>query len=105
MILRDCWPNSFNIRLLEHTARKWDILVMKMCEDYDSKYPLFVKLQALAFAFLINFRCHLFYFCIAITKSYIAGPWVVVALKDVGAFEPPTELCDCCKSKGVTLGC
>ena len=38
MILRDCTTNTDTLNGLEYIAsRKWDILVMKMCEDYDRK--------------------------------------------------------------------
>jgi len=43
MILRDCTPNSTNLYDIEAIAsRKWDILAMKMCEDFDRKsaYPV-----------------------------------------------------------------
>ncbi|KAK5100789.1 hypothetical protein LTR24_000935 [Lithohypha guttulata] len=36
MILRDCTPNTDTLYGIEYIAsRKWDILVMKICEDYD----------------------------------------------------------------------
>ncbi|RDW63743.1 hypothetical protein BP6252_11288 [Coleophoma cylindrospora] len=36
MILRDCTSNTTNLHDLDYVAsRKWDILAMKMCEDYD----------------------------------------------------------------------
>lgn len=39
MILRDCTPNTDTLSEVESIAsRKWDILVMKMCEDYDREY-------------------------------------------------------------------
>ncbi|KAI1618636.1 origin recognition complex subunit 4 [Exophiala viscosa] len=38
MILRDCTPNTDNLSNIKSIeSRKWDILCMKMCEDYD--YP------------------------------------------------------------------
>ena len=42
MILRDCTTNTFNLNGIKHIAsRKWDILAMKMCEDYDRKCSLY----------------------------------------------------------------
>ncbi|KIW70570.1 hypothetical protein, variant [Phialophora macrospora] len=39
MILRDCTGNTGNLNSIESIAqRKWDILCMKMCEDYDSPW-------------------------------------------------------------------
>ncbi|KAI1843391.1 hypothetical protein JX266_010388 [Neoarthrinium moseri] len=36
MILRDCHTNSSNFHRIDQIAsRRWDILAMKMCEDYD----------------------------------------------------------------------
>ncbi|KAK5457167.1 hypothetical protein LTS15_004948 [Exophiala xenobiotica] len=36
MILRDCTPNTDNLGSIGSIAsRRWDILCMKMCEDYD----------------------------------------------------------------------
>lgn len=36
MILRDCQPNTNNVWEVERIASKsWDILLVKMCEDYD----------------------------------------------------------------------
>jgi hypothetical protein len=38
MILRDCTGNTDTLNSIESIAsRKWDILCMKMCEDYDCK--------------------------------------------------------------------
>ncbi|KAH9909288.1 hypothetical protein F4778DRAFT_793299 [Xylariomycetidae sp. FL2044] len=39
MILRDCTTNTDSLTVVESIAsRKWDILLMKMCEDYDSPW-------------------------------------------------------------------
>lgn len=41
MILRDCTENTSSLYEIEHIAsRKWDILVMKMCKDYDCEFDL-----------------------------------------------------------------
>ncbi len=38
IILRDCTPNTDNLIEVESiSSRKWDVLCMKMCEDYDCK--------------------------------------------------------------------
>ena len=40
MILRDCTSNTDTLSSIESmSSRKWDILCMKMCEDYDCKAP------------------------------------------------------------------
>lgn len=40
MILRDCHPNTDRlIGTKEVQSRTWDMLLMKMCEDYDRKAP------------------------------------------------------------------
>ncbi|KAI0156770.1 hypothetical protein GGR57DRAFT_501158 [Xylariaceae sp. FL1272] len=58
MILRDCVASTDNfIRCPDIGTRKWDILAMKMCEDFDS-------------------------------------PWILVAMRDVGAYNP--EECTSC---------
>ena len=39
MILRDCTANTDRMIANEEiSSRKWDILAMKMSEDYDGKY-------------------------------------------------------------------
>ncbi|KAK8138071.1 aaa family atpase protein [Apiospora sp. TS-2023a] len=39
MILRDCTANTDNLIAKEEiSSRKWDILAMKMCEDYDAPW-------------------------------------------------------------------
>ncbi|KAK8873409.1 hypothetical protein PGQ11_003923 [Apiospora arundinis] len=39
MILRDCTTNTDSMTAVEEiSSRKWDILAMKMCEDYDNPW-------------------------------------------------------------------
>lgn len=46
IILRDCGPNTGSHHGIDSIAsRKWDILVMKMCEDMISKQSLMLHLD------------------------------------------------------------
>ena len=57
MVLRDCTTNTFNLDEIERfTSRKWDILAMKMCEDYDRKCVLLIALPATKLHFLAASR-------------------------------------------------
>lgn len=83
IILRDCTPNTDTLWRVEAVAsRKWDILCMKMCEDYDREC-YHVKLAN-------N------------TNVLLPDPWVVVAVNDAGPTPGPnthdcqdTSACGC----------
>ncbi len=48
MILRDCRPNTGTLNAISPiSARRWDVLCMKMCEDYDRKFSSFHALPSL----------------------------------------------------------
>lgn len=65
MILRDCNTNTSNMTAIRSISdRKWDVLLMKMCEDYDRK------------------RCLLLGYSVLTDVD----PWVVLAIKDAGPY-------------------
>lgn len=73
MILRDCTTNTNGFNMIKEIAsRNWDILAMKMREDYDCLWS-------------DNFDRH--------NVPTGTGLWVVVAIRDSGV-RPEPGVCD-----------
>jgi len=76
MILRDCTTNTDNLHDHEFLGkRKWDILAIKCCEDFDRK-------------------CLPWYYSQRLT--ILLDAWVVVCVKDVGPYVSGEGPCCCC---------